>query len=164
MLVAPSTAVRVTYCLVVLGAILPVGLAASSWVAMARGPSLLSAIPILGALVVLALGGYRLYLVGRFSTTLSSPPVTGIAKLLRVLGVVAMYVGVIATILSWVGRPLMGALLKSRTESGAEFFAAGLYLALIAGIGLLGLFLFEFSRLLAFERLAHERYGVQRGA
>ena len=104
-----------------------------------------------------------MYLVARFPTTLSSPPVSGVVSFTRVLGIVAIYVGVFATLLSWIGRPLMRALMTSRTESGAEFFVAGLYLSLIAGIGLLGLFLFEFSRLLAFERLAYERSAAQRG-
>lgn len=164
MLKIPSAALRAAYCLVVLGAIVPVGLATSGWVAMARGPSLIAAVPFVGPLLLLALGGYRVYLVARFSTTLSSPPISGIASLIRVLGVGAIYVGVLATLLSWIGRPLMRVLMTSRTESGAEFFVAGVYLSLIAGVGLLGLLLFEFSRLLAFERLAHERSAAQRGA
>jgi hypothetical protein len=45
--------------------------------------------------------------------------------------------------------------MTSRTESGAEFFAVGLYFSLAAGVGILGLLAFEFSRLLAFERNLH---------
>jgi hypothetical protein len=48
----------------------------------------------------------------------------------------------------------MRAFMKSRTESGAEFFVVGMYLSVAAGIGMLGLLSFEFSRLLAFERSA----------
>lgn len=164
MLKMPSIPLRVAYCLVVLGAVLPFGLAASGWVAAARGPSLLGTVPFIGPLLLAALGAYRVYLVARYSSTLSSPPVSGVAVAMRRIGIVVIYVGVVATLLSWVGRPLMRAVMTSRTESGVEFFVAGMYLSLIAGAGLLGLLLFEFSRLLAFERLAHERLAAQRGA
>ncbi len=75
-----------------------------------------------------------------------------------------MYVGVVGTLLSWFGGPLMRAFMTSRTESGAEYFVAGLYLSFVAGIGTLGLLLFESSRLLAFERLVYERYAKHRSA
>lgn len=164
MLKEPSLALRATYCLVILGAILPFGVAASGWVAMATGPGLLRSIPILGPIFLLAVGGYRIYLVARFRTTLSFPPVSGASSLVRVLGVLGMYVGVAATVLSWIAGPLMRAFMTSRTESGAEFFIVGLYLSLIGGAGLLGIALFEFSRLLAFERLAFEHYSKRKRA
>ena len=158
MLKNPSVLFRFAYCLVVLGAMLPFGVAASGWVALAKGPSLVGAVPFVGPLLLLALGGFRVYLVARFPTTLSSPPISGVAVLVRVVGLIAIYVGVVATVLSWVARPLMRTFMTSRTESGAEFFVVGLYLSLLAGVGLLGLLMFEFSRLLAFERLARERH------
>jgi hypothetical protein len=137
---------------------LPFGLAASGWVALAKGPNLFSAVPFIGPLLLVALGVFRVYLVARYPSTLSSPGVSGIAAVLRALGQAAIYIGVVATVLSWGARPLMRALMTSRTESGAEFFVVGLYLSLVAGIGMLGLLMFEFSRLLAFERLAYERH------
>ncbi|MDY0742980.1 hypothetical protein SNE35_00610 [Paucibacter sp. R3-3] len=155
----PSLALRVAYCVVVLGAVLPVGVAASSWVAMARGPGLLSVIPFVGPLLLLVIGGYRVYLVARFPTTLGSLAASGVASLMRKLGMFALYVGALGTALSWASRPLMRALMTSHTESGAEYFAAGMYLALLAGLGLLGVLLFEFSCLLCFERLSLERFG-----
>lgn len=157
MLKNPSFALRVAYCLVVLGAILPFGVAASGWVALAKGPALLSTVPFIGPVLLLAIGAFRVYLVARFPTTLCSPPVSGVTALLRAFGITAIYVGLVATVLSWVARPLIRALMTSRTESGAEFFVVGLYLSLVAGVGLLGILMFEFSRLLAFERLARER-------
>lgn len=163
MLKNPSVSLRLAYCLVVLGAILPFGIAASGWVSLAKAPSLLGSVPIVAPLLMLALGGVRVYLVARYPTTLSSPPVSGGAAFVRVAGLVAIYVGVAATVLSWLAGPLMRTFMTTRTESGAEFFVVGLYLSFITGIGLLGLLMFEFSRLLAFERLAfehHRRKGV----
>ena len=55
-------------------------------------------------------------------------------------------------VLGWAAGPLMRTLMTSRTESGAEFFLVGMYLSLAAGVGMLGLFSFEFGRLLSFER------------
>jgi len=37
-------------------------------------------------------------------------------------------------------------------ESGVEFFVVGVYIALLAGVGPLGILLFEISRLFGFER------------
>lgn len=49
-------------------------------------------------------------------------------------------------------NPLMRALMTSHTESGAEYFVAGMYLSMLGGIGTLGLLCFELSRLVAFEQ------------
>jgi hypothetical protein len=121
-------------------------------------------VPVVGPLFLLALGGFRVYLVARFPTTLSSPPVSGIAALARILGLIAIYIGVVATLLGWVAQPLMRRFMHSHTESGAEYFVVGLYLSILGGVGFAGLLLFEFSRLLAFERLAYERYAAKNEA
>ena len=148
-----SASLKISYCLVLLGAILPFGLAKSGWVGMATGGGL-GVVPFVGPLVFLALGLYRVYLVARVPGVLDSPPVAGLVTALRAIGTFCIYVGVVVSILSWISGPLMRLLFQRRTESGAEYFVVGLYLALAAGIGILGLLLFEFSRLLAFERSA----------
>ena len=163
MLKNPPVVHRIAYCLVVLGAILPIGITASSWVALARGPSLGQTIPYVGPILLATVGLFRVYLVARFPATLCSLPVSGIAVVMRVLGLIAIYIGVIATILGWIARPLMRAVLTSRTESGAEFFIVGVYLSLLRSSGLLGILLFEFSRLLGFEKLARERNNKKGG-
>ena len=158
MLQNPSVLLRVSYCLVVLGATVPFGLAASGWVGLAKGPGLVGALPfLLGPPLLLLLGAFRIYLVARYKTTLSSPQLLGIGVVFRALGLFALHVGALSTLLSWVARPLMRAFLTTRTESGAEFFAVGVFLLYGVGAGSFGLLLFEFSRLLGFERLAHER-------
>ncbi len=151
MIQQPSSILKVAYCLVLLAAILPFGLAKSGWVGLATGASM-GLVPFLGPLVFLGLGLYRVYLVARVPGVLSSPEATGLAAFLRAAGTFCLYVGVLASVLSWVAGPLMRAFMKSRTDSGAEFFVVGVYLSLAAGIGMLGLLSFEFSRLLAFER------------
>lgn len=152
----PAFPMKLSYCLVILGAVVPFGLAKSGWVALATGGGAIGMIPLVGPLLFLVLGLYRIYLVARVAGTLNSPAVSGAIAVLRTFGAFCIHVGAIVTVLSWVSGPLMRVFIKQRTESGAEFFVVGMYLALAAGIGVLGLFLFEFSRLLAFERHTQE--------
>src|SRR5689334_20426012 len=95
-----STTFKVAYCLVVLGAVLPIGLAKSGWVGLATGRGGLSMIfPMLAPLVFLLLGLYRVYLVARVPRVLDSPATAGVASLLRAVGSFALYVGALAAIL-----------------------------------------------------------------
>lgn len=151
MKIAAPTSLKWAYSLVVLSAVVPFGLAASSWVAMARGGGVAGTIPFIGPLLFLALGIYRVYLVARAPGTLASFPASGFVKLLRRVGIFALYIGAVVAILGWVAGPLMKLLMTHRTESGAEFFVVGLYLSLLGEIGVLGLMLFELSRIIGFE-------------
>jgi hypothetical protein len=159
----PNFALKLSYCLVVLSAVVPFGLAKSGWVALATGATPVGMIPFVGPILFLALGLYRVYLVLRVKVTLNSPGVSGATAWFRAVGAFFIYVGAIIAVLSWMAGPLMRMFIKQRTESGAEFFVVGMYLSLAAGIGVLGLFLFEFSRLLAFERKARENADVRYG-
>lgn len=151
----PSTSLKVAYCIVLLATVLPIGLAKSGWVGLATG-GIGMGVPFVGPIIFLALGLYRIYLVVRVPGTLSSPQALGFAAFLRAVGTFFLYVGVFASVLSWVAGPLMRAFMTHRTESGAEFFVVGMYLSLVTGFGMLGLFAFEFSRLVAFERNAQK--------
>lgn len=149
---AASISLKWVYSLVVLSAVLPSGLAASGWVALATGGGVAGGIPFIGPLLFLALGVHRIYSVVKVPGTLSSFRVEGFPLVLRRLGVFALYLGALAAILGWLAGPLMKLLMTQRTESGAEFFVVGMYLSIIGGIGVLGLILFELSRLIGFER------------
>jgi hypothetical protein len=162
MLTIPSKTFRISYCFVLFGSIFPFGLVSSGWVSLARGSSLVAAIPLFGIFIFLILGGYRIYLVLKHPATLSSPPISGFSGIIKNISTGAIYIGVVATVLSWIGRPLMRTLMTSHTESGAEYFMAGLILSFFTSIGLFGLFIFEFSRLLAFERLARLRLATKK--
>jgi hypothetical protein len=148
-----SLALRLVYGLVLTGAALPFGLAGSSWVGLVVGGVGLGLVPSFGPLVLIALALYRIVLVARNPHTLDVPRAAGLARVLRIVGIVLMYVGALAAVVSWIMRPLMQWLIPERTDLGVEFFTE-LYLYMIGGVGLLGLALFEFSRLLAFERQA----------
>jgi hypothetical protein len=142
-----SRALKVFYCLVLISAVLPIGLASSSWVAMAKGPSMLG-----GSFVFLLLGCYRVYLVAKLPRTIDSLKTTGVSEFLRRVGLAGIYFGGFVAVLNILTGPLMRLFMNSRTGSGAEFFAAGVYLNFLGGLGILGLLCFELSRLLAFEQ------------
>ena len=150
----PPLFLRVVYCIVIIAAVLPVGLASSSWVRLSLGGGGMGLLPLFSLLSLLLLATYRIVLVLKDASTLSAPPAAGVAKFLRVLGIVMLVVGAFVFALNIVAGPLMHRFMSSHTESGAEYFVAGMYLALLGGIGTFGLLLFEFSRLLGFEAAA----------
>lgn len=147
-----SPSLKWAYVIVVLAAVIPFGLSRSAWVAMATGGAVPGGIPIVGPLVLLVVGVYRAYMVVKVPGTLKSCPVAGFALALRKIGIVGLYVGAVIGVLNVIGGPLMGALMTRRTESGAEFLVAGLFLAMAGGVGVLALVLFELSRLVGFEQ------------
>ncbi len=151
-----SLPLKLAYCLTVLCAIVPFGLANSGWVGLATGGSAFLLLPIVGPILFFALGLYRIVLVARVAGTLDSNPVAGVSAALRAFGIFCIYVGAAVGLLNWLSRPLMHLLIKTPSFNGIEYFAVGVVLSVVVQIGVLGLFSFEFSRLLAFERNTRE--------
>ena len=147
-----SFSTRVAYCVTLLGAILPIGLAKSGWVSLAAGHGFAGGIPYLGPIALLIVGLYRIYVVARVPSTLNSEPVAGFIAFLRTAGIILLYVGAIAAVLGWIAGPLMHSLMRSRAEGGAAFFALGVIFALLGRVGVIGLILYELSRLRGFEK------------
>ena len=147
---------KVFYCLAMLGATVPFGLASSGWVRASIGGGAIGLIPAIGVILFLAIGAYRVFLVVRIPGTLDSPPAAGVAAALSAIGTLCIYVGALVTILNWTARPLMRLVITMRTESGAEYFVVGVYLALAGAVGTWGVLMFEFSRLLSYERRTRE--------
>jgi len=147
----PSFGLRGAYCVVLLGAVLPFGVSRSGWVALAFGGSPLWFASYFGWLLAIGLVLYRVYLVARVRGVLASPQGSGFIALLRGCGIFLIYVGVPVTVLDWSARPLIKALLTTRTQSGAEFLVFGIVLGFAGAVGLLGILMFEFSRMRAFE-------------
>lgn len=148
-----TVSVKWAYCIALFFAVAPLGLAGSGWVALARG-GVGGAWPLIGTLPLLVLVVYRIYLVVRVPGTLLSYPPTGFARVLRVLGIIGLFVGAVVFIASLAAGPLMRAFITPRTDSGVEYFIAGLYLSMLGGLGTSGLLCFELSRLVAFEQHA----------
>jgi hypothetical protein len=104
------------------------------------------------AALFLGLGIWRIWVVAADRMALDSPQTEGVLLAARVLGVVFLYLGTLVFVLNVVGRPLIRALITRPSENGVELYVAGMYLAMLGGIGTLGLLLFEYSRLRSFEK------------
>jgi hypothetical protein len=144
-----SLKLRWLYCLAIVSAIFPLGV--SGWVTMSLGVSTLGTVPFLGPLVLLLIGLVRIYQVATDAERLDAYEVSGLLRLLRVAGIVGMSLGVLYVILQLGYRPLVSKLFIHRSESGVEFYVVGMYIALLSGMGSLGVLLFEASRLFGFE-------------
>jgi hypothetical protein len=161
-----SWPLKCAYSITILSTVLPIGISSSGWVAATLGgggASPLAGVTILGPLLFFILGLYRIWTVVRLSRTLDSFETTGVSKILRGIGVVCLYLGALIAIANWIARPAMRMLIASPTESGVEFYVVGVYLALLRGIGVLGLISFELSRLLCFEAESRRLVGLCRG-
>ncbi len=125
---------KVVYVVVVVSVILPISF--FPW------GSPFGMIP-LAPLAFFVLGAYRIWLVVRQPRSLDYYRTAGASHFLRTVGTAALYVGAIVAVLA---RPLM--MLGLQFHLGGYLF---LLLAYVSASGPIGLVLFEFSRLLAFE-------------
>ena len=148
--VAPRS-LKWAYSLTMFAAVFPLGTLVSSWASLATGDT---SILFLGTLIFVVLGFYRIFLVASVPGTLDSREPRGVANVFRKLGIAAIYAGGVIAVISVIAAPAMRLFLTQRSDNGIEYFVIGVYLLLLSGIGKLGLVLFEFSRLLAFERHA----------
>ena len=162
----PPIVLRVAYCFVILCTILPLGFRFAAWVTLDKKHIYLgSTISFFWPLLFLALGAFRVYWVARFPTALSSPPVSGIAAVLRALGLMAIYVGVFANVLKWLCLLLIKTHVIDQAGAALLSLVLGIYLPLInliTSLGLAGILLFEFSRILAFEKLLYQHHIAQK--
>lgn len=140
---------KICYCLTLFGLMVPMVLAClAAATAGADAAHLAPWVAGAGALVLLAAGIYRISLVAGVPGTLDAWPASGVADALRRLGSVGLYAGAAVGVLNLL------ALLGS--------FDLAPLVAAAGGIGLVGLVLFEFGRLLSFERRAREELSPQR--
>lgn len=146
-----SLLLKLVYCLTVLGAALLVGLSSWSGMRMALGANPLGLILALGPLLFTAIALHRIYLVMRRPGTLDTPPVGGAPAALRSLGIAFIYLGALAVVLSIASKPLMNMLGMGSGGAGFALAMVWMWMGLAGGLGLLGVLVFEYSRLLAFE-------------
>jgi len=131
-------------------------LASSGWVALATGGTSLG-VPFVGPIVLLAIGLYRVFLVARVPGTLDAHEIAGVGSVLRKIGIFLLVFGGAIGALNLMSRPLLLALPSRYTGGAPVLFVAGVYLSMLGGLGLLGLTLFELSRLLGFEQHARKQ-------
>jgi hypothetical protein len=150
--IAPSY-FKVAYCLAILTTVLPVSLARLNFGNLTMGLGSAGLVFLLPLLFKISVGIYRVFLVAKIKGTLNSFTVTGFAKVLRKIGVFCIYVGAAVGVYSWLSFLMGDEKLISAIQWGLFL---GLYITSITGMGfaMIGVFLFELSRLVAFENNA----------
>jgi hypothetical protein len=150
-----SVSLRILYCLAVVSAVFPYGM--SGWVALTLGatprPILFMAFPLL----FLVAGLWRVYRVARYPGTLGSYTFDGALKVARIVGIVGMVIAVLYLLVRLGSGPWLRSLDRSGDIStrGIASYVAGVYFAMFSGFATLGIIIFEFSRLLGFEKFAN---------
>ena len=145
-----SIPLKVFYCLTVLATALLIGVSSSGWVQMGLRASLAALLLAVPPLLLMALAFHRVYGVVHWRGTLDSPPLSGVAALARTLGVALIYLGAMAGLLSLFSKPILRMLVRTPSDAGA-FMLLGIWLPLAAGLGMFGILVFEYGRLIAFE-------------
>lgn len=146
---------RIVYLAALFTVLLPMAL--SGGLGMGTMSGALAVSGLLSALMA-AVVIWRAVQVIRDRCRLSSPAMVGVHRLARTLALWLMSLGVLVLILRLLAVPITSAVFGgARTESGAEFFVVGMVLTVFAGLAPVGLLLFEFTRLSAFEQAAREQ-------
>lgn len=146
---------KLCYCLNLFGLLLPFGLARLGGLpplgdATTAAAALVAA---LSALVLVLAGLYRIGGVVRVPGTLDAWPAAGLSDTLQRIGSAGLHAGAVVGLASLVAGPWLHA---------ADALLAAQVLAMAGGIGLIGLVLFEFGRLMSFEQRAREELSPQR--
>jgi len=139
------------YCLTLIAAIFPKGwFGAVGWVGLATGGGGLNGW-ILAVVIFLVIVIYRIILVARNPHMLDAYIVNTRIKLLRYFGIFLMSIGLIGSFIIFLIKPLALSIFGKPGDSGVAFFVVGVFVYLISSSGLLGLLMFEASRLFGFE-------------
>jgi hypothetical protein len=154
-----SIPLKVVYCLSVLATALLIGMSSSGWVQMGLRASPVTLLLALPPLMLMVFAFHRIYQVLRWPGTLDSPLASGLAGFARTVGVGLVYLGALAGLLSLFSKPLLRLLMRTPNDSGALVLLS-IWLPLAAGLGVFGVMVFEYGRLLAFEA-ARRRAGTE---
>jgi len=146
-----SRTLKWLYCLTLIAAIFPSGIyGAAGWVGLATGGSMLSG-GIVVLVILLAIFICRIILVVRRPHTLDAYITSTPIKLLRYLGIFLMAAGLLGSFAIFFIKPLALGIFGKPGDGGVAFFVVGVFAYLISSAGLLGLLIFEASRLFGFE-------------
>lgn len=151
--IMPQTWLKLVYSLTLIATVFPLGVAGmSGWVGLTLGTSLLGAflLPLLAVVV------WRVYVVWRHPTTLIRHRSGALIAFLWGAAVVGMLVGCLAALALLLQRPIVAAMGGVRTDSGIEYYVLQLGAVMLGGLGLQGLLIFEWTRIIGMERFYRE--------
>ena len=141
-----STATRVIYALALLTLAVP-GVN-STWVGLTLASGWLGLLALPVALLCL---GRAVQVLAR-PRSLDAPAPVGIVRHLRALGLCLFAAGAASVVLVLFMRPLARTIWPGSSGNGIELYVVGIFVALVASLGPIGLLMFEFSRLRGFEQ------------
>lgn len=146
-----SRSLKWLYCLTLITAIFPSGLfGTAGWVGLATGGGLFSG-GIIAVAILLGIFIYRIVLVARNPHTLDAYITSTRIKLMRYLGIFLMTIGLLGSFTIFFIKPLALGIFGKPGDGGVAFFVVGTFVYLLSSAGLLGLLMFEASRLFGFE-------------
>lgn len=140
-----SRVLKLVYCLTLVG-IVPVGLTASSgWIGLLFGVSLFRP-GLLFPVVLLLLITYRIVSVFRNPIALDVH-VTGVfSRAIRAIAVVLMWAGLLSITGLFFVKPITLAVFHSAGDAGIGYFVVGVFLIMLAALGIVGIVVFEIIR------------------
>jgi len=152
------------YCLTLITVIFPSGMyGAASWAGLATGGGLLSG-GVVAVAIFLVIVIYRIVLVVRSPHTLDAYITRTSVKLLRYFGIFLMSIGLVGSFAIFFIKPLALGIFGKPGDSGVAFFVVGIFIYLLSSAGILGLLMFEASRLFGFEAQLKDEQSNQQTA
>lgn len=156
-------ALKWLYCVSLIAAVIPSGLfGAAGWVGLATGGGMLGG-SIVVLTIVLGIVVYRIVVVVRRPHTLDAFIPSTRIKIMRYFGIFLMIVGLIGALAIVFIKPLALSVFGQPGDSGVAFFVVGVVAYFVSSSGVLGLLLFEASRLFGFEAQLNEVFSGQHG-
>lgn len=138
-----SRILKLVYCLTLLGSIFPVGLAASSgWIGLAFGGGLLRA-GFLLPIALLLLLGYRIFTVIRNPGALDVYVAGFFSRAIRFFSILLIWGGFASMASLFFVKPIALAIFHKAGDGGVAYFVVGMYLVMLAGMGIIGIAMFE---------------------
>ena len=151
--IVPRLWLRVLYSLTLVATVLPIGVAGvSGWTGLTLGTSMMG--PFLLPLLAVVL--WRVYSVWRHPSTLVRYRAGALGGVLHWAALAEMVAGCLAALVLLLQRPLINALGGVRSEDGIEYYLLQLGAVTIGGLGLQGLIIFEWVRIVGMERYWRE--------
>jgi hypothetical protein len=138
-----SRTFKLVYCLTLMGSIFPVGLAASSgWMALVFGGGFLRA-GFLLPIALLLIFGYRIVTVIRNPSALDVYAAGFFSKAVRLFSILLIWGGFASMVSLFFVKPITLAIFQKAGDGGVAFFVVGIYLIMLAGMGIIGVVMFE---------------------
>ena len=148
MKIKASRTLKLVYCLTLLGSIFPAGLAASSgWIGLAFGGGLFRD-GFLLAIALLLLFGYRIVTVIRNPSALDVYAAGFFSKAIRFFSILLIWGGFASMVSLFFVKPITLAIFHKAGDGGVAFFVVGIYIVMLAGMGIIGIAMYECVRLI----------------